>query len=485
MKIILINPFNPKRDNKEAILPPLSLVYLAAYLKKNGFESRILDFDAENAPVEKMAEFLACEKPDIIGVTGYTHTRFQAYEAIKKAKNLFPDALVVAGGYHFTWLAEEALISIAELDCVVRGEGEITFLELVRAWQEKKKFDNISGITFRKNGLIVSSPARPLYENVSDFNISAEDLPRGNYEFLIPFRRGKGGKAVLILTGRGCPNRCIFCVQGNKQRRFIPVEKVIEDIKIKTAHFRTSYVVFYDPSLTLDASYIEKLCRAIIENNLNIKWYCESRVNIDLKILELMQKAGCVSVDFGLESGSPKVLKNIKKGIVIEQVLPFAKKCHELGIHSHAFIMVSLPGETEEDARMTLNMLGKLTPYIGSFSLGVLSLFPGTEIYETCKAAGKLPANFSWFKPWENPENKTLGMDISIPLYFEHLTPEFIRNVFLKEVERIWLTKKRTVAGVIKKHFIPTLFDWKNENLRWKMKKFSRFANMIRYRLTS
>ncbi len=483
MKIILINPPNPARDNKRAILPPLSLVYLAAYLKKNGFESRILDFDAENVPVEKMEELLKGENPDIIGVTGYTHTRFQVYETIKKAKWLFPDALIVAGGYHFTWLAEEALISIAELDCVVRGEGEITFLELVRARQEGKLFNDILGITFRKNGKIISSPDRPLHENVFDFNISIENLPRGNYEFLVPFRRGKGGRAVLVLTGRGCPNRCVFCVQGNKQRRFIPVEKVIEDIKIKTAYFKTSYVFFYDPSLTLDALYIEKLCRAIIENNLNIKWYCESRVNINLKILELMREAGCISVDFGLESGSPKVLKNIKKGIVIEQALSFAQKCHELGIHNHTFIMVSLPGETEEDAKMTLNVFEKLTPYIDSFSLGVLNLFPGTEIYEVCRMEGKLPTGFSWFKPWENLENKTLRTDISIPLYFEHLTPEFIRNVFLKEVDRIWLTKKRTIFGVIKKHLLPTIFDWKNENFYWKVKKIVRLANMIKYRL--
>ncbi len=493
MKILLINPPNPRRD-KGAILPPLCFVYLAAYLKKHGYSSKILDLDALGANTEELSNLIKGESPDIIGVTGYTHTRFQAYEVVRKAKKLFPDSLMVVGGYHFTWLAEESLANILEIDCVVRGEGEITFLELVRAWQEGKKKPrfhletgfpsaDILGITYRKNGEIISNPARPPHEKVEDFIVSVEDLPQGNYEFLVPFRRGEGGKAVLILTGRGCPNRCIFCVQGGKKRRFISIDKVIEDIKAKTAYFKTSYVVFYDPSLTLDTLYTEELCRAIIKNNLNIKWYCESRVNINLEILQLMRKAGCISIDFGLESGSPKVLKNIKKGIIIDQVLPFAKKCYELGIHAHAFIMVSLPGETKEDARLTLNMLEKLAPYIGSYSFGVLSLFPGTEIYEICKLNNKLPVGFSWFKPWEDPINKYLGMDFSIPLYFEHLSPKYVKGVFLKELDRIWLTKKRTVFQVARKHFIPTFFDWKSESLLWKIKKFARLFNMIKYRL--
>ncbi len=482
-KILLINPSSAER-RKDAILPPLCFVYLAAYLKKHGFGSRILDMDALGADTAKLGELTKGESPDIIGVTGYTHTRFQAYEVVRKAKKLFPDSLMVVGGYHFTWLAEESLANILEIDCVVRGEGEITFLELVRAYESRRPFDNILGVSFRKNGVIFSNRDRPPHEKVEDFIVSVEDLPQGNYEFLVPFRRGKGGKAVLILTGRGCPNRCIFCVQGGKKRRFIPVDRVIEDIKAKTVYFKTPYVVFYDPSLTIDTAYTEELCRAIIKNNLNIKWYCESRVNINLEILQLMRKAGCISIDFGLESGSPKVLRNIKKGIIIDQVLPFAKKSHELGIYTHAFIMVSLPGETKEDAQMTLEMVKKLVPYINSYSLGVLSLYPGTEIYEVCKLNNKLPAGFSWFKPWEDPVNKYLGVDTSIPLYFEYLTPEYVKGVFFKKMDRIWLTQKRTFSQVAKKHLIPTLFDWKGENLSWKFKKFARLFNMIKYRLT-
>lgn len=481
MDILLINPPNPKRE-KGRILPPLSLIYLATFLKKNGYKSEILDLDAMGAGINKIDEVMKDKKADIIGVTGYTHTRFQAYETIKKMKKICPGSLLAAGGHHFGYLAEESLINIPEIDCVVRGEGEITFLELVRAREKNQPFDNISGITFRKDNQVVSNPERPFHDNVEDFNISIGDLPKGNFEFLTPFRRGKGGKAVLVMTGRGCPNRCIFCVQGSKSRRFIPVEKVIKDIKIKTVHFKTFYVHFYDPSLTLSEQYIKDLCRAMIENKLNVKWYCESRVNINLDILKLMKKAGCVSIDFGLESGSPKVLKNIKKGIIIEQVLPFAKTCHDLGIHTHVFMMISLPGETEEDSQMTLKMLEDLVPYIDSYSLGTLTLYPGTEVYENCRLNDKLPSGFSWFEPWQDQRNICLNIDSSLPLYFEYFSPDDIKD-FFEKVDHLWLTKKRTFPQVIKKHLLKTIFDWKGENLHWKIQKINRLIKMVKYRL--
>lgn len=482
MEILLINPPNPKTE-KGPILPPLSLIYLSAYLKKHGYSPEILDLDAMKAVGGDIDKIVKGEKPDIIGVTGYTHTRFQAYEIIRKIKQIFPESLLVVGGHHFTYLAEEAMANIPEIDCVVRGEGEITFLELIRARETGQPFGNISGITFRENSQIISNPDRPFYNNVEDFNISVNDLPKGNFEFLTPFRRGKGGKAMLVMTGRGCPNRCVFCVQGSKSRRFIPVEKIIEDIKIKTAHFKTQYVHFYDPSLTLDEQYIKDLCQAIIENKLNIKWYCESRVNINLDILKLMKKAGCVSVDFGLESGSPKILKNIKKGIIIEQVLPFAKTCYDLGIHTHVFIMISLPGETTEDSQMTLKILEDLVPYIDSYSLGVLTLYPGTEIYESCRLNNRLPFGFSWFKPWQDQRNVYLDIDSSLPLYFEYFSPDDIKD-FFEKVDRLWLTKKRTFPQVVKKHLLKTIFDWESENLYWKIKKLGRLIKMIKYRLS-
>jgi radical SAM superfamily enzyme YgiQ (UPF0313 family) len=443
MEIILVNPGGTpaggdtyKVNKQERYMYPYSIVYVQNYLTKKGIKSKLFDLY-----IRSTDEFIKyCKKiaSPIIGVTSQTYSSIIAIDLIRRIKKENPTAIIVVGGKHFTYSDKDAMEKISDIDIVVRGEGEITFYELVKALQDKRQLDAIDGITFRKNGRIISNKERDQIRNIEEVSLDYETLPDVDFYakgiYLRNFEKEKI-KSLPLFMGRGCSQKCVFCLYNKFMYRARKLDSILNELYYLKEKFNKSYFALSDPSFCERKGFATRFCTRLIKEQFNIKWSCEARVDTPYELLELMSKAGCVSLDFALESGSNKVLRTIKKRIDVARVLDFAKACKKLNIRAHVFLMVSLPEETEEDAYETLKMAKVLSQYCSSMSAAATQIFPGTELEQIAYEKGILPPNFSYndstfFHPY------TDLCDKNVPLYIEKLTIEFIRK-FMKEMSKI------------------------------------------------
>jgi radical SAM superfamily enzyme YgiQ (UPF0313 family) len=391
------------------------------------------------------------EKP-IIGVTGYSRERFFAYDLIRKARAKLPEATIIVGGRHFGYLAEETLTELPEVDVVVRGEGEVTFKEVCDAVHAGGDFTGLLGTSYRDDsGAVHHNPDRPLERNLDLFR-TYDTVTRAELypvSLLGHTKIDHRNHYFPVHATRGCPNKCVFCSLTSSLVRFRSIDSVIQEIKDKIKATGVRNVSFTDSSLTLKKGYLTELCNAILEHDLNIRWRCYSRVNIDIEVLKLMREAGLDSVEIGLETGSPKVLKAIRKNITHEQVERFVRLAHELGIKVWVFCMVSLPEETYEDAMMTVDFVRKLSPYIDAAGMQTTRITPDAALFPIAQEKGILPKDFSWFQPFET-EHTVLSRpwDRTLPIYTEHLSVQQIQEIHDK-FKRVTSTELATFSYLV------------------------------------
>jgi len=405
MKIVLIFPPNVYQTKQS--MPPLGIAWLAAVLRENGFkEVSLIDSIANRYTNSEIITLLKEKDPDIIGVSFNTLIRFSAFELARLIKKHFPKVPLVVGGPHPTLTAQDTLENIPEIDIIVRGEGEPSLLNLVRAIEKKEDLTSVKGISFRDEGggIVHNQPELPI-QDLDNLPLPARDLlPMEKYEQKTTLSKKR---CTNIMSSRGCPYYCVFCSvseQWGHKIRHRSAKNVVDEIE----HLLKNYpflegIRFFDDVFTMDKERVLKICQEIVERNLNISWECEARANtIDAEMVQAMKGAGCEFVDMGVESGSDRVLKNIKKNITIKQVISAAKTIKEAGIGLKVFVMHSLPGETYEDIRKTIFLSRYLYYKIGinGATQGITVIYPGTELEKMAKDMGTLPKDFSWSEPY-------------------------------------------------------------------------------------
>lgn len=437
--IILVNPGGkPELDalekNRDSgiFMYPYSLLFLQNYLITNNIQSQIIDLYMQK-PDELFDIIKSSEKP-IVGVTSEAHSVLRALDIIKRVKEINKNTIIVVGGNFFTKTHRDLLNRFKEIDIIVRGEGEITFYELVNAIQNNIGFDKIDGITYRNNGSIIENKDRRLEMDIEKFALNYDKLPVINrFEEGILMRNfeKENYRCFPVFLGRGCSRKCAFCEFNQFKYRVRKIPDILKEIDYLIKNYNAKYINFADPSFCERKNFVKEFCEILIEKYPHLKWACEARVDTPVELLELMAKAGCISVNFGLESGSEKVLKAINKNIDLTKTLAYVKACHSLGIRSHMFLMVSLPEETEEDAMQTIKVCGELSKYVTSMSLGVTQILPGTELERIAFEKGILPKDFSYYDE-RFYHSHTQFCDAHVPLYFEHLNIDFVEKFFRK-----------------------------------------------------
>ena len=427
-KIYLVSPYIEHKYTT----PHLSLEYIKFYLMDYGYQSEIIDCVYYKDLDDVVSKLNEGEKP-IIGITAYTRERFHAYKLIRKIREKIPESLIVVGGRHFSSLAEETLKELPMVDIVVRGEGEITFKEICDYVYRNTNIKEILGISYRSGAEIIHNPDRPLESNIDKFRYFDKNyLPDPKrYPLVSPDYKMATFKMLffIVMATRGCPSRCVFCSLKSDKARFRSVNNIIKEIEDKIEATGVRNFTFIDSSLTINKTFITELCDRIIEKKLNIKWACYSRVDIDVELLKVMKKAGLIGVKIALESGSPRVLKAIKKKISLKHFERFCEAAYSLRIRVFAYCMISLPDEKIEDVDMTISVIKKLSKYIHSLSgLQATRILPDASIYNIAKERDILPADFSWFKPYEKQIDPRITSEHykNVPLYLEHLTTEDI-----------------------------------------------------------
>ena len=249
MKILLISP--PTDSVIKRVIgatgPPLGLAYLASMVKDER-DVAIIDSIVENLDFEMVGKKIKKFDPDVIGITATTSMIPDAYKVANMAKEINENVKIVIGGPHVTFLPEKTMEECKSIDFVVRGEGEITFKELMEALEKEKDLDGIKGLTFRKDGRIINNPPRELIKNL-------DELPLPSYE-LLPMEKyqADGVKFGVIMTSRGCPFDCIFCsssLQFGKRWRGYSAERVIEELSILRNEYGRRTIEFLDDTFTL------------------------------------------------------------------------------------------------------------------------------------------------------------------------------------------------------------------------------------------
>lgn len=401
--IILVNPTGGWDQHIESkYFFPIGLLYLQNYLLKYNIPSTIIDVKPQGLSPDAFKQLIKEYKPKIIGFTGSPFERHSLHEYINGIKKFIPNSLVIVGGPYFTATAKECLTYLQDVDVVVRGEGELTLLELVRLHASGSiDYKKIKSITFRdESGNIIENENRlPL--NRDECEIDIELIQNNNvYSPFVHLKNFEKEKihALPILLARGCIKRCTFCFNNNSRFSSRAISSIIREIQVKREKFQCDYFWMVDPTFTMREKYAYELCEALQKYCPGIKWYCETRADCSLDLLNEMSKSGCISIDFALESGSAKVLKAIRKDLDPSLVVQFAKECKKLGIRALVFVMYSLPEETMEDFRRTMRILKEIKSYIYDISYNQTLILPGTQLEKQALSLNLLPTYFSWYK---------------------------------------------------------------------------------------
>lgn len=457
--------------------PPVALEYLAGYLEKNGIDADIIDIVLENQirneefyenidrhlnEIEKeIIHQIKLLKPNIVGITCYTPEYFEALSLAKKIKKLDKDTKIVVGGIHPTFFPQDFAYKKSPFDLAVQGEGEITLLEIVKNIENKEKWHEIQSVTFfdDKTDKMVITPKRPLHENLDDLaNPAYHKINMEYYTTANPYSiRGVFTRSAYVLSSRGCPSQCTFCV-AKKIREFCGYKiytrlrspehlfKEIENLKEK---YQIDSFYFMDDLFTLNKNQVKRFCNLLEKSKLGLIWGCSSKVTtVDYETLRIMRNAGCVQIDFGVERGSNEALNLVKKGITIEIIKRVFADCNSLGIRTFANMLINLPQETERDLKDIIKLLDEIKATI--VSINIFTPYPGTEIIEKYKnritkkdypnlmhdvaiLIKKEPEKYRFalhninFEHWVGKYNKRYNR--IWPTIKFHLTPIYLRNL--------------------------------------------------------
>lgn len=449
MKITLIQPPKPgygsEAEGHWELARPFSLFYLASAIEKNTtFDVRMIDLEKKMYRNISMEEVFSNNDSRVFGITATTFTRFEAIRIAQSIKKMYPECWIVVGGVHFSYCAEDTLANVPEIDIVVRGEGERILIELLGAINKGESFEDIKGLSFRNNNKIVNNQNQTTFENIDDIPFyeyfSWDEYP----EYLMGYSAERI-PAISIMSSRGCPYNCIFCSKSGTKYRLRNPEKVVDEIEFLRDKYDIHAFNFLDLTFTANTQHVKGMCRELINRKINTKWWCESRVNISLELLDLMKQAGCVSLVVGVESGSPRVISQIQKNITLDQVIKFCKKCIDIGIIVSPYFMYSHPGETPKDVKKTIAFmmkLQKLGANVGGFQPTMI--FPGSKIEEIARSKGILSKDFSWCTPYESDMNKELGQLLNVPLFIDSVPFDEMKKLHNK------LSFEISLAGVAK-----------------------------------
>lgn len=425
-------------------LPPLSLGYIAASLESKGIEVAIVDSEVNRYDSRMASEEILSYKPDAVGITATTNNRLEAIQlcnAIREKSNV----LIFVGGPHFTPTARDALEKVKSIDVVVRREGEITTLEMLEAYNRKRGFYDIPGISFRgEDGKIVENAERPFIQDLDTIPMPAYHLfPLNKYNARLEGEY-QSPNTIGVVSSRGCPYDCNFCANNALWRRSLRTrnpEKFVDEIEFLYDKYGYRSFDIWDDTMTIKKPHVKGICEEILRRKLDIKWYARSRVDsVNKEILGLMKEAGCVSMGFGVESGSPRILKSIQKGITIPVVKSIIKASADLGFYTKAFFILSLPGEEQEDVTASLSLIKELNSYGKNVmaGAGIAKIYPGTEMERIARSKEILPSGFSWNTECEFPINRLFNDIVSVPLFVQPQLP--LEGLYV-EIDRM---QKRT-----------------------------------------
>jgi len=368
-----------------ALRPPIDLMYAAAAFEWAGCLCRLKDFPAENQSWNTLRETLKEFSPDILVISITTPTLSLDSRAAALAKQVDPNILTIAKGAHFNVLDKDSLERYPMLDVALRGEYELSCKEI----GEGRPLAEIAGITFRNHrGTIQQNPMRPFCQNLDRLPFPARHLVNNE----LYKRPDTGELQTTIVTNRGCPYSCIFCLANQvagKKNRIRSHENIIAEIEQCIDKYHIRNFLFRSDLFTANKKWVMGLCGKILKKRLKITWACNSRVDtIDAELLDVMKHAGCWLIAYGVESADQEILDKMNKKMNLEDTRRALRLTRLAGIKSSIYFLFGLPWDSEKVFQTNLEFAKEMNPDF--LEIFYVYPFPGTALYELAVNKGLL-----------------------------------------------------------------------------------------------
>jgi len=401
MNVLLVRPPDPLQES--ALLShtrPMNLAYLAAWLRREGIEVALADFEITPFDDAGFTGLLRALRPAVVGFSAATPTIRGAAQLAALAKQALPSCVTVIGGAHANGLPAETLAEFAAFDYLAYGEGEQTLLELCRVIERGGSFAGIAGLVCRHKGQVQVNPPRELLAELDVLPLPARDL-FDTAEQAGHTSRGFSNRlrSAELFTSRGCPFACSFCaIQATfgRKMRFHSIARVGQEIDQLAHDFGCNHLVIADDTFTLLPERATEICGHLKASGIS-SWNCDTRAStVTPQLLRTMAQSGCLKVAFGVESGSQRIMDRIGKQLTVEQVISAVRWAREAGIpHIEGnFIIGADPAETATDLEQTRKLI--LTLPWTFVSVAVIVPYPGTPVYEQMRAAGQIETEATW-----------------------------------------------------------------------------------------
>jgi anaerobic magnesium-protoporphyrin IX monomethyl ester cyclase len=478
MRVLLVNPpFKlkisrtsrwPEHTKSGTLYYPYWLAYATGVLMKSKHEVKLIDAIVKEWNFSKTINVITKFDPELLVVetsTSSIKNDIQFVEELKKNS----DVRVVLTGAHVSVLPEETLQMSEAIDFIARKEYDYTILELANTLEKNGDLKEVLGISFRRDRKIIHNPDRPFIKNLDELpfvsKVYKKFLDVNDYRYALARH-----PMIQIWSSRGCPSRCTFCVypqvfMGHSFRKRSPEDFVNELEWIKKNMPEIKEIFIEDDTFSIDKQRVLKICDLIKERKLDVVWSVNIRANVPFNVLKRMSNVGCRMLIVGYESGSQKLLNNVKKGITIKQAETFTKDAKKVGLKIFGCFMIGLPGETKKTIWQTFQFAKKLKPDMAFFQQAVP--FPGTEFYNWCKTNGYLITED--FSKWLDSNGKLdflvnypnltardireIRDKLMIKFYAspKHVWQTFTHNLHFDEIQRLLVAAKDYLSYLISK----------------------------------
>jgi len=375
---------------------PLGLAQLAGCLERAGIPVEVLDANALGIGWQGLEAAIAQASPDLIGITAYTPYMPQVSRAVRVARQAAPGAVIALGGPHVTYTVEETLTTLPQVDVVARGEGDQIIVELARALDGGDRLEGVPGISFRRDGRIVETPAPP--------PVDVTTLPMPAFH-LLPMHRYRwrefGGSFATLLASRGCPFQCSFCSEwrfwGGGWRPYDP-DMVVDQLDVLVNQYGRRNIWFGDDCFNVDGEHMAAICEGILRRGIDLNWYYQGRADLLVKhkdLLPLTRRAGNRMVQIGIEASNDKQRDELKKQLRTETVKEAVRLLRQHDIVCQGMMIVGLPSDSPRTFHQKVRLVNQLDIDFPVFVF--YTLFPGTPIHDEAVAQGRIefPANYA------------------------------------------------------------------------------------------
>ncbi len=411
MNILMLNPpFLPKFSRSQrspavtksgTLYFPIWLAYCVGVLENEGIEVSFVDAPARGLNLSDVVHHAATIRPDMVVMDTSTPSIQNDLHVAEAIRRVLPDCFIVLVGTHVSALPGETLSKSDVVDAVARREYEYTIRDLARligdkptAGAKKEGLKTIQGLSFRMDEAIIHNPDRPYIENLDSLpwvsNVYKKHLNIRDY-----FNPNALYPMVTLISSRGCPFRCSFCVYPQtttgRKYRFRSVKDVIDEMEFVIREFPGVKSIFFeDDTLTANKKRCVQLADEILDRGIEIPWTANSRIDLDYETMQKITAAGCRQLCVGFESGDQRVLNSMKKGTKLDRMLRFMQDARRAGLLVHGCYMMGFPGETRESIKRTVDLAIQLKPDTVQFY--PVMVYPGTEAYKEYAQKGWITA---------------------------------------------------------------------------------------------